>query len=284
MSLLIGTLFSVSLALVFLGACFALEWALPRGERVKMADRFPGALLSLLSPVSAVLLSRPLYLALGAIGFRFSVPLSELGLVGGTIVMLLVVDFLAYWRHRFEHTIFWPLHVAHHVPTDLHAANGYQHPLQVIPNFLFIIAPLSLIDTGGFAMPAAVATVFSFMQLFIHSPTRLNFGPLNRLLVDNRFHRIHHSTEPRHFDKNFGINFSIWDQLFGTAYFPKRGEWPAVGLAEVAPPQSAAEFLLLPLRVRIRVPRLRMGGRREAALAAPTSTRDNPRPSADLQS
>lgn len=253
MSLLSGTIYSLAVAVAFLGICFALEWAFPRGERVRVADRFPGALLSLLSPASAVILAWPLNLALQSVGLRFSVPLDRLGLIGGTIAMVLIVDFLVYWRHRAEHMIFWPIHVAHHVPTDLHAANGYQHPLQVIPNFLFMVVPLGLIDTGGFAMPFIVATYFSFMQLFIHSPTSLNFGPLNRIFVDNRFHRIHHSIEPSHFDKNFGINLSIWDQIFGTAYFPKPGEWPKVGLAEVAPPQGVREFLLVPLRAKIRV-------------------------------
>ena len=40
------------------------------------------------------------------------------------------------------------------------------------------------------------------------------------MIADNRFHRIHHSIQPQHFDKNFGAGTSLWDQLFGTAYFP----------------------------------------------------------------
>ena len=65
------------------------------------------------------------------------------------------------------------------------------------------------------------------------------------MIVDNRFHRIHHSLEERHFDKNFGICFSIWDFLFGTAYEPG-DEWPHVGLADRMPPNSVREFLLHP--------------------------------------
>jgi hypothetical protein len=31
-------------------------------------------------------------------------------------------------------------------------------------------------------------------------------------------HQIHHSDAPRHFNKNFGINLSVWDWMFGTLY------------------------------------------------------------------
>jgi sterol desaturase/sphingolipid hydroxylase (fatty acid hydroxylase superfamily) len=31
-------------------------------------------------------------------------------------------------------------------------------------------------------------------------------------------HQIHHSDAPKHFNKNFGINLSLWDWMFGTLY------------------------------------------------------------------
>jgi sterol desaturase/sphingolipid hydroxylase (fatty acid hydroxylase superfamily) len=75
----------------------------------------------------------------------------------------------------------------------------------------------------------------------------VHFGPLRHVLVDNRFHRIHHSLEERHFDKNFGITFSLWDQLFRTAHFPSANEWPDVGIAGHAPPATLRDFLCYPL-------------------------------------
>ena len=67
------------------------------------------------------------------------------------------------------------------------------------------------------------------------------------MIVDPRFHRIHHSLEPRHFDRNFAVCFSFWDSLFGTAYWPKKGEWPAVGVKEYPAPRNFWEYLMLPL-------------------------------------
>ena len=51
---------------------------------------------------------------------------------------------------------------------------------------------------------------------YLHSPIRLHLGVLGRYIVDNRVHRIHHSLEPAHFDKNFGMFTTLWDRLFGT--------------------------------------------------------------------
>jgi sterol desaturase/sphingolipid hydroxylase (fatty acid hydroxylase superfamily) len=49
--------------------------------------------------------------------------------------------------------------------------------------------------------------------------------------------------EPRHFDKNFGIFTTLWDSVFGTAYFPAKDEWPQAGVADFPEPQSVVEFL-----------------------------------------
>lgn len=83
---------------------------------------------------------------------------------------------------------------------------------------------------------------------FEHSSTRLNLGWVRYLFPDNRFHRIHHSVERQHFNKNFGSGSAIWDMLFGTAYYPRAGEWPDVGLSNMGEPRTLREFLLRPFR------------------------------------
>ena len=62
-----------------------------------------------------------------------------------------------------------------------------------------------------------------------HSNIRTNLGWLRYIFVTPQSHRVHHSIEPRHHDTNFGLTFSLWDQLFGTQY---RGydEYPATGI------------------------------------------------------
>jgi sterol desaturase/sphingolipid hydroxylase (fatty acid hydroxylase superfamily) len=69
----------------------------------------------------------------------------------------------------------------------------------------------------------------------------LLFGDLVRyVLVTPQFHRVHHSIEPRHRDRNFGLTFSIWDHLFGTQYrgydeyLPLQGDRPSRRLTAAA--------------------------------------------------
>lgn len=163
-------------------------------------------------------------------------------------VVLIVTDFLAYWHHRALHRFAWPIHAVHHSQTELHAANSYGHLAEKITQFLIIAVPLSLVSFEAPAVPFLVVAIKQLLEYYIHSPVSVNLGHLRVVLVDNRFHRIHHSVETRHFDRNFGILLSVWDRLFGTAHEPVANDWPDTGIAGHPPPASVTEYLLFPLR------------------------------------
>jgi sterol desaturase/sphingolipid hydroxylase (fatty acid hydroxylase superfamily) len=165
---------------------------------------------------------------------------------------LMIADFVGYWYHRVQHTALWPVHAVHHSVEDLHAASSYGHPSDEFFKFLLMVVPLSLVPTTGFVEPVVFTALASISILYIHSPIPLHYGPLRYVFTDNRFHRIHHSVQPEHFGKNYGTFFTLWDQVFGTAYFPKPGEWPKTGLADMPEPQSIREFLDLPWRYVVR--------------------------------
>lgn len=182
----------------------------------------------------------------------------EIGLAGpvgwvlGPLLGALVGDFFGYWYHRVQHTWLWPIHAVHHSIRDLSAINSYHHASDALFTTALVTLPTTLfvVSTGD---SIAVMTLFLLLQpTFLHSPSSLHFGPLRHVIADNRYHRIHHSVEPRHFDKNFAILFSFWDRLFGTAYHPAPDEWPDVGLAEVDQPRGLTEWLDLPLRLQRR--------------------------------
>ena len=61
---------------------------------------------------------------------------------------------------------------------------------------------------------------------------------------------MHHSTDPKHFDKNFGSGFSFWDRFFGTLYVPGKDEDFKYGLIEsdVRDYQSLFGLYILPLK------------------------------------
>lgn len=240
---------------MFILLCGLIEHISPVGDRLTVRQRLPGLLLSLLSSPLSLLFLIPLQALYGLAGIQPLIPLAawleplgQFSMPAAIAVSIVVADLLAYWRHRAEHRWFWPIHVVHHSPTALHAANAYGHPAQVLPGVLLVLIPMSLVDFGSAAVPLVLSLVLGFLQVFIHCPTDIGFGPLRRLLVEPRYHRIHHSIEPRHIDRNFGITLSLWDQVFGTAHFPAPDEWPEVGVAGSPPPSDFAAFLLYPVK------------------------------------
>ena len=112
-------------------------------------------------------------------------------------------------------------------------------------------SPRGGIDIGFAPSVAALSFIFSAQAYYLHSPTTLHFGPLGKVLVDKRFHRIHHSIEPRHHHSNFGAMTTLWDRLFGTAYFPAKGEWPTIGLADTPEPKTLGEWSSIPFGRRV---------------------------------
>ena len=162
------------------------------------------------------------------------------------VLSLIVLDFFHYWKHRIQHKFFWRFHAIHHSIEDLSAINSYHHWSD--PVFSLILASIPMAFLIGFDTPtfAVFAFLIAAQGPFIHSNTKIHYGPLNRILVDNRFHRIHHSVEQRHFNKNFGERSTIWDQLFGTAHFPRPNEWPRTGIAEEPEPVRTKDYLWRP--------------------------------------
>ena len=79
---------------------------------------------------------------------------------------------------------------------------------------------------------------------FVHMNLPVGFGRLWWLVTSPQYHRIHHSIEREHRDKNFAVWFPIWDVLFGTAYVPKPDEYPETGVEDVEVSSLAGAFLL----------------------------------------
>lgn len=168
----------------------------------------------------------------------------------GPLAGMAVYDFFNYWMHRAQHKWFWAQHSIHHSIENVSALNSYFHWSEDLFRTAFISAPMLLlfnINHGGGTL--AVAMLSMMHGNYLHSATSLNFGRFGRMiLADNRWHRIHHSVEPQHFDRNFATALPIWDVLFGTARFPKPGEWPATGVHDTPEAKTVSEVLWRPFR------------------------------------
>src|SRR5262249_29015088 len=55
-------------------------------------------------------------------------------------------------------------------------------------------------------------------------------GPLEEVINTPSLHRVHHATNPRYLDRNYGGTLMLWDKLFGT--YQREDEPPVYGITK----------------------------------------------------
>lgn len=179
---------------------------------------------------------------------------------GWSIVLFLLVgmflsDLLFYWYHRAQHTFawLWPIHELHHSDTELNVTTSMrsywvEYPIQA----LIISLPVQLIiGINGQVQLLAIVAMTSWL-FFAHMNVRLRLGVLTPLICGPQVHRIHHSVEPEHQQKNFAQFFPCIDILFGTYYAPGRDEFPQTGTPGLASDASFFTTLVRPVKIWLR--------------------------------
>ena len=151
------------------------------------------------------------------------------------ILVFLFLDVWRYWEHRIFHKIplFWRVHLVHHSDTFVDVTTSERHhPLEALittPLAILLVFALGL-PTEGLAVYLIVATVSS---LWVHSNLRVPGAidtVLRVLLVTPTVHAIHHSSEQRETNSNYGSVLTIWDRLFNTYTDPIDARIPHFGL------------------------------------------------------
>lgn len=166
------------------------------------------------------------------------------------LVFFLVSDLYAYLTHRAMHRFgpLWAIHTMHHAPERITFASSARfHPVEIV----LIYSGFYLLVRISGSNPLAWLPVLVFMEIMLqaqHTNIPWKLGPFYRVFVTPTFHRFHHSTDPAHFDHNFGAVLSLWDHLFGTA-LPQRDPWPARLGVEGVRHQSFWQTLADPVRM-----------------------------------
>lgn len=171
--------------------------------------------------------------------------LLPLALAVGLAVALDLALWLVHWaQHRVP--LLWEFHKVHHSAEVLTPITVYRmHPVDTALNMLltglFAGALLGAAGwaLGGEARPLTVAglDVLTFLFYVVgynlrHSHVWVDWGPaLSHVLVSPAQHQVHHSVDPRHWDKNMGFMLAVWDWLAGTLYVPRGREALRYGLA-----------------------------------------------------
>lgn len=173
----------------------------------------------------------------------------QLGLLA--LGYLACYDILYYWLHRAQHryAFLWRFHRFHHGDINLSASSAFRHHwLEDTFRYFSIAAPLLILFGNIGRFVPWLALFMGGYGLFIHWNTKLRLGPLDRVLVGPRYHRIHHSVAPEHRDKNFAIFFPVLDRLFGTQVLPPQDQVPVTGVVGMRSPNNLRQLLPWPPR------------------------------------
>ena len=150
-----------------------------------------------------------------------------------TVFFFVFDDFSRFYVHRLMHRIpiLWAFHQVHHSAETMtpftifrtHPIEGFIFTLRtsvvqgiVISVFLFLFgSKVDLITVYGASV--GVVIFHSLGSNLRHSHVKIRYPRLIELFfISPGQHQIHHSTEKRHFDKNFGVALAVWDLIFGS--------------------------------------------------------------------
>ena len=182
-----------------------------------------------------------------------------------TLTMLLAYDISYYLYHKAQHKIplLWELHKVHHsAEVMVGITKDRVHPLDdlmnrmwdgVIPGIAFgiwTLVALDPVEVTILGINVYVIRNILMMDFVRHTHFKISFGPLNNVVLCPHWHQAHHSIDPRHYDKNFGLLFSFWDRIFGTLYVPVPDEDFKFGLMDrdAHEYQSLFGLYILPLK------------------------------------
>jgi sterol desaturase/sphingolipid hydroxylase (fatty acid hydroxylase superfamily) len=169
--------------------------------------------------------------------------LASLPLALQLATVIVLSDFLAWLSHYIRHKVpaFWEFHKIHHSQTELNYFSARRlHPFDLLANSLIRFLPWTLLGLD-IALPGYLVwtTFLRVYEAFVHSNIRFNLGLLRYVVVTPQSHRLHHSIEHRHVDRNYGDFFSIWDFMFRTQVL-EYDIYPELGVADQACPRGRA--------------------------------------------
>lgn len=162
-----------------------------------------------------------------------------------TVLQLLSYE-LAYWfGHYCFHKVpaLWEFHKVHHsaeVMTTLTELR--QHPIEIIVFVNLIGLATGLVfgvmtyvfgpGVRPFTLLSGNVLLMAFLITYghlRHSNMWIPFtGAWGRILQSPAHHQLHHSVDPRHYDKNLGYALAVWDWAFGTLAVPAKTREPII--------------------------------------------------------
>ena len=134
------------------------------------------------------------------------------------LFLLLGVDFIFYWVHRWGHhvNIMWAAHSPHHSAEEMNFAVALRASVTQRLFSFFFFWPLTII--GFEPIDIYAMTGIHLFIAFLHHTELIPklWRWVELVFTTPSHHRVHHGVNYAYLDKNFGEFLIIWDRLFGT--------------------------------------------------------------------
>ena len=134
------------------------------------------------------------------------------------VLLLLGIDFIFYWVHRWGHhiNIMWAAHSPHHSAEEMNFFVALRASVtQRLFSFLFFW-PLTII--GFKPVDIYMMTGLHLFISFLHHTELIPklWRWIEFIFTTPSHHRVHHGINFAYLDKNFGEFLIVWDRLFNT--------------------------------------------------------------------
>jgi sterol desaturase/sphingolipid hydroxylase (fatty acid hydroxylase superfamily) len=148
------------------------------------------------------------------------------------VIVFLLHDLAWYVDHRLAHRtgFFWAMHHVHHSSAEYNmtvASRGFFLDITFLSRPTFYLLPLLGVSPLQFIVITIVTNVLGIAQ---HTRLVGKLGWIDWLFATPSSHRVHHGSDTKYLDKNYGEILMIWDHLFGS-YQPEEEE-PVYGVTE----------------------------------------------------
>ncbi len=171
---------------------------------------------------------------------------------GFLILDILLLDFMIYWWHRFNHEVkfLWRFHKVHHLDEFLDVSTAVRfHFGEVV--FSSCARAIFIIATDiSFTAVIIAETLLLLSSIFQHSNLRLSDRLekyLNWVIVTPAWHWLHHHQKRADTDSNYGNILTCWDRFFGSKSKNKRWLEMPIGL-DKQPDVGFMKLLLVPFK------------------------------------
>lgn len=147
----------------------------------------------------------------------------------GWLLAFLLYDLTWYTDHRIGHRVglFWALHQVHHSSQEYNmtvASRGF-----ILDSFatrpLFYLLPVLGVSPLQYITVQVLTNILGIAQ---HTRLVGRLGLLDMLFATPSNHRVHHGSDVKYLDKNYGEVLIIWDHIFGS--YKREEEEPNYGL------------------------------------------------------